>query len=233
VSLARDDDDFCRQDARFSTTLPQDTTITPKGVRIKYFIHGPGSDESSLCGAAVLSTDGLCPPFDAGSNQNLFQHFFGIEFHYADHTHIRGISQFEFASCFGFVGNLTYRLSHPSCKFALDLAIPHHTSAWIFEQLHAYLVFVRDSNCEIFSPNRWAAPAATIQSFVNGAIGTRLPSHSRWVEAYGSDPACTLIRDLVLNPGKICKATLQDVHYIYCGALRLSHIAIEDEMLIL
>jgi hypothetical protein len=233
VSLARDDDDFCRQDARFSTTPPQDTTITPTGVRIKYFIHGPGSDESSLCGAAVLSTDGLCPPFDAGSNQNLFQHFFGIEFHYADHTHIRGISQFEFASCFGFVDNLTYRLSHPSCKFALDLAIPHHTSAWIFEQLHAYLVFVRDSNCEIFSPDRWAAPAATIQSFVNGAIGTRLPSHSRWVEAYGLDPACTLIRDLVLNPGKICKATLQGVHYIYRGALRLSHIVIEDEMLIL
>jgi len=150
VSLARDDDDFCRQDARFSTTPPQDTTITPTGVRIKYFIHGPGSDESSLCGAAVLSIDGVCPPFDAGSNQNLFQHFFGIEFHYADHTHIRGISQFEFASCFGFVDNLTYRLSHPSCKFALDLAIPHHTSAWIFEQLHAYLVFVLNSNCEIF-----------------------------------------------------------------------------------
>jgi len=37
----------------------------------------------------------------------------------------------------------------------------------------------RDSNCEIFSPKQYAAPAATIQAFVNGAIGSRLPSHSR------------------------------------------------------
>ena len=34
------------------------------------------------------------------------------------------------------------------------------------------------------SPPSLSAPAITIQSFVNGAIGTRLPSHSRWVEAY-------------------------------------------------
>ena len=79
---------------------------------------------------------------------------------------------------------------------------------------------------------RWAALAATIQSFVNGVISTRLPLHSRWVEAYKKDPACTLIWHLVLNPGKICKATLQDVHYIYQGALHQLHIVLEDEMLI-
>ena len=67
---------------------------------------------------------------------------------------------------------------------------------------------------------------------MNGAIGTRPPLHSRWVEAYKKDPACTLIWHLVLNPGKICKATLQDVHYIYQGALHQLHIVLEDEMLI-
>jgi hypothetical protein len=93
-------------------------------------------------------------------------------------------------------------------------------------------VFVRDSNCKLFLPNRWAASAASIQLFVNGAIGSRLPSRSRWVDAYKNDPACTLIRNLVLHPGKICKSTLKDVHYVYRQPLRQLHIVIEDEMLI-
>jgi hypothetical protein len=232
VCLARDDDNFCRQDVRFTATNPSNNTPIPPGVTVKYYIHGHGSDEGILCGAAVISVDGVCPPFDAGANQNMFQHLFGIEFHFGDHTHVRGISQFEFARCFDFTDTLTYRLSHPSCKFALNSAVPHHTSAWIFDQLHAYLVFVRDSNCKIFSPNKWAAPAASIQLFVNDAIGTRLPSHSRWVEAYNSYPACTHIRDLVLHPGKICKSTLQGVHYVYRQPLRQSHIVIEDKILI-
>ncbi len=92
---------------------------------------------------------------------------------------------------------------------------------------------MRDLNCKIFSPNKWAAPAASIQSFVNGAIGTRLPSHSCWVEAYTKDPACCIIQDLALNPGKICKATFLEVHYAYHQPLHWSHIVIEDKMLIL
>ncbi len=146
---------------------------------------------------------------------------------------MQGILPFEFARCFGFEDNLTYRLSHPSCKFVLNAAIPSLTSSWIFDQVHAYLIFLRDSNCEIFLPNQWAAPAASIQSFINGAIGTRLPSHSRWIKAYNSDPMCTAICDLVLNPGRICKETLKDVHYAYRQPLRQAHIVIEDKMLIL
>ncbi len=163
----------------------------------------------------------------------MFQHLFGIKFHFGDHTHVHGISSFKFAQCFGFVDNLTYCLLHPSCKFALDLAVPTHTLAWIFEQIHAYLVFVRDSNCKIFSPNKWAAPAASIQSFMNRAIVTRLPSHSCWVEAYANNLACLTIQDLALNPGKNCKAILLGVHYAYCQPLHQSHIMIKDKMLIL
>jgi len=135
-----------------------------------------------LAGAAVISSDGLCPPFDASPNTNLFQHLFGIEFNYDNHSRVRGISPFEFARSFGFVDDLTYRLSQPANKFSLDAAVPAHTSAWLFEQVHAHLTFIRDSNCEIFSPNQFAAPAATIQAFFYGAIGTRLLSHARWVE---------------------------------------------------
>jgi hypothetical protein len=68
---------------------------------------------------------------------------------------------------------------------------------------------------------------------MNGAIGTRLPSHSCWVEAYAKDPTCCIIRDLALNLGKNCKATLSEVHYAYCQPLRWSHIVIKDKMLIL
>ena len=207
-----------------SSQWPSNDIPIPWGITIKYFLHRHGSDESSFCGAAVVSVDSMYPPFDASANQNMFQHLFGIEFHFGDHTHVCGISPFEFAS---------YCLSRPSCKFALDSAVPNHTLAWIFEQIHTYLVFVHDLNCKISPPNKWAAPAASIQSFVNGAIGTQLPSHSCWVAAYANNPACCMIQDLALNPGKILKATLLEVHYAYHQPLCQSHIVIEDKIFIL
>jgi hypothetical protein len=233
VSLAMDDVYFMHQDVRFMAMLPPLTFIHPPGVLLKYFIHGSHSDKSMLAGAAVVLSDGLCPPFHAGPNKNLFQHLFDTEFNYDNYSRVRGISPFEFACCFGFIENLTNHLSQPANKFSLDAAIPARTLAWLFEQIHAYLTFIRDSNCEIFSPNQFAAPAATIQAFVNGAIGARLPSHARWVKAYSADSECCSIRDLVINPGKTYKETLKTVHYSYHQPLHQSFLVIEDDMLIL
>ena len=232
VLLAMVDVDFMCQDVEFMSTLPTLTFIHPPGVLLKYFLHGCHSAESMLAGAAVVSSDSLCLPFDAGPNKNLFQHLFGIEFNYKNHSRIRGILPFKFSCCFGFIDNLTHHLSQPANKFSLDAAIPAHTLAWLFEQIHAHLTFIRDSNCEIFSPNQFAAPAATIQAFGNGAIGARLPSHARRVEAYAADSKCCAIQDLVINPGKICKETLKNVHYSYRQPLHQSFIVIEDDMLI-
>ena len=162
VSLAKDDTDFMRQDVKLTARLPPSTCINPPGVSLKYFLHGIHSVETMLAGTAVISSDGLCLPFDASLNKNLFQHLFGIGFNYENHSRIRGIMPFEFACCFGFINNLTYRLSQSANKFSLDTAVPSHTSAWLFEQVHAHLTFIRDSNCEIFSPNEFAVPAATI-----------------------------------------------------------------------
>ncbi len=97
ISWSRDPQGFQHQDIRFTTTKPTSEVPSEKGVLIKYFIHGHGVDKSALCGYAVVSTDGLCPTFKAGSNQNMLQHLFGIKFHYDDHTHVRGISPFKFA----------------------------------------------------------------------------------------------------------------------------------------
>jgi hypothetical protein len=44
----------------------------PPGVIVKYYIHGHGLDESILCGSAVVAVDGMCAPFDANANQNMF-----------------------------------------------------------------------------------------------------------------------------------------------------------------
>jgi hypothetical protein len=95
------------------------------------------------------------------------------------------------------------------------------------------LIFLRDLNCKIFTPNKWAAPAACIQSFVNGALGTRLPSCQQWIDSYKNDPDCTAIQEIVLNPSSICKEKLKKVHYAYRHHLCQSHIGIEDDMLIL
>ncbi len=71
VSLAKDDNDFCRQDIKFtfSTTIPHGM---PASVIIKYFLHRPDLDKDCLTGALVVSTAGLCPPCDACPNTNLF-----------------------------------------------------------------------------------------------------------------------------------------------------------------
>jgi hypothetical protein len=83
-----DDDDFMRRDVKFTANLPTWTFIHSPGVAIKYFLHGCHSDESMLAGVVVISSDGLCPPFDASSNKNLFQHLFGIEFNYENHSRV-------------------------------------------------------------------------------------------------------------------------------------------------
>ncbi len=81
VCLAHNNEDFCCQDVQFTATNPPDGMPIPPGVIVKYYIHGHDSDESVLCGAAVVSVDGMCAPFDANANQNMFQHLFGIKFH--------------------------------------------------------------------------------------------------------------------------------------------------------
>jgi hypothetical protein len=42
-------------------TNPPDGTPIPPGMIVKYYIHGHGSDESVLCGAAVVSVEDVRP----------------------------------------------------------------------------------------------------------------------------------------------------------------------------
>ena len=83
------------------TTPKQADASSSRKIKIKYHLHCASMDASILAGTSVLSHDSLCPPFESCPNQNLFQQYFGIEFHHKDSTHIRAISTFEFTRCFG------------------------------------------------------------------------------------------------------------------------------------
>jgi hypothetical protein len=61
-----------------------------------YHLHRDDAKGSILAGSLVLSADSLYPQFDACPNQNMFQQFFGIEFHYDGHTYVRAIYAYEF-----------------------------------------------------------------------------------------------------------------------------------------
>ena len=117
-------------------------------------------NESCFSGPAVLLLHGLCPPFKACPNVNIFQHFFGIKYYFENHTHIRGISQLKIACCFGFIENLTYLLSKLANKFCLDATVPVRISAWLFDQIIDCMILIRDMNCKILGPRQDAAPAA-------------------------------------------------------------------------
>jgi hypothetical protein len=187
-----------------------------------YYLHRDNQDCSIFAGTSVLSPGSLCPPFESCPNQNLFQNYFGVEFHHDCSTYVHAISTYEFTQCFGLIEQIQYRLSHEQHRFSLDASMPGPTSAWLFEQVHSHLVCICDDNSEVFSPNQFAAPASTIQTLVNGTIGLHLPSHDHWVKAYENDSELIVIRKLILNPSKICNESLSKVNYNYHGALRKS-----------
>ncbi len=214
------------------TPEPADPSTLP-GVLVWHHLHRHGQDATILAGSSVLSWESVCPPFESYPNQNLFQQFFGIKFHHDGHTYVHAISTYEFSRCFGLVKNIQYRLSHDRYKFGLDTAMPGRTLSWIFNQVHFHIVYLRNANSEIFSPNQFAAPAATIQTLVNGAICTRLPSRERWVQAYTNDTELCAVRDLALNPSKITNKLLANVNHNYRGPIRQSLIVVENDMLFL
>ena len=111
--------------------------------------------------------------------------------------------------------------------------MPGRTSAWLFEQVHSHLVYLRDLNSKTILPNQFAAPAARIQTLVNGAVRTRLPSRKRWVQAYINDTELCAVRNLAVNPSFITSKTLATVNHNYRGPLRQSLISVKADMLIL
>ena len=80
--------------------------------------------------------------------------------------------------------------------------------------------------------HQFAAPAAMIQTLINGTICTCLPLWERWVQTYASDPVLCAGWDLALNPSKVTFHALSKVNHNYCRPLRKSLISIRNNMLI-
>jgi hypothetical protein len=114
----------------------------------------------------------------------------------------------------------------------LDAGIPSLTSAWVFDHVLECLILICNSTSEIFEPNQFAAPAATIQAFLSGAVGITLPSCAHWIQAYDSDKDLCLIRKIVLNPSLLSNETLRKINYNYHAGLQKSLILLEDGILI-
>ncbi len=94
------------------------------------------------------------------------------------------------------------------------------------------LLSICDPTSEIFKPNRFAAPAATIQAFLGGSVGTTLPSRAHWIQAYNSDMDLRLIRNIIANPSLLSNKSLREINYNYHSVLRKSLIMLEDGILI-
>ncbi len=171
ISLAWDDADFTKQDTWLKATTPDSPLNNARGVLVWSSIHCPDTDDSVTLGSEVTSVDGLCSAFNACPNPNIFQHYFGIEFHHEGHLCIWAISSYKFVLCFGFINHITYCLYHSTHKFALDSTMPACTPAWLLEQVHTHLPYLCHANSEIFLPIQFTAPAPTIQAFVNATIG--------------------------------------------------------------
>jgi hypothetical protein len=85
---------------------------------------------------------------------------------------------------------------------------------------------------EIFEPNQFAAPAATIQAFLGGTVSVTLPSCVRWIQAYDSDKDLKGIWDIIVNPSTLSNDSLHEINYNYHSALRKLLIVLEDGILI-
>jgi hypothetical protein len=127
---------------------------------------------------------------------------------------------------------LRYQLSQHGNWFALDAGIPALTSAWIFDHILDRLLSIRNSTTEIFEPNQFAAPAATIQAFLGGTVSVTLPSRAHWIQAYDSDKDLKGIWEIVANPSTLSNDSLCEINYNYHSALRKLLIVLEDGILI-
>ena len=116
------------QDTGLQASPPSIKSNEIVGVSVRYHLHCPNANALVTLGSKVIALGGLCPVFNTCLNPNIFQHYFGIEFHDEDHCYIRAISPYEFVWCFGFINQITYCLSHSTYTYALAATMPARTS---------------------------------------------------------------------------------------------------------
>ena len=63
----------------------------------------------------------------------------------------------------------------------------------------SHLVAIKNESIELLdsAPHAAATAAAMVPSFLNVAVGVRLPDHEVWVQAYEADPETKLLLSFV------------------------------------
>jgi len=115
----------------------------------------------------------------------------------------------------------------------MDAAIPAISLARIFKQVLDRCLHIRSRNFEICEPNQYAAPAAYVETYLNGAIGIRMPSRDVWVKPDTEDPELSAVLKFVQNPGTISQQSVEAAKLDpnYRQALQQSSIHLDHRIL--
>jgi hypothetical protein len=95
ILLACDNSNFTKQDTCLQASTPSIKSDEVAGVSVRYHLHCSNANASITLRSEVIFLDGLCPVFNACPNPNIFQHYFGIEFHHEDYSYVRAISPYK------------------------------------------------------------------------------------------------------------------------------------------
>ena len=116
----------------------------------------------------------------------------------------------------------------------VNCRIPKRTSRLFLGAILEKLDAINAENFEVSMPRQIAAPAATamIPSFVNGAIGFRIPDNRVWSQALAEDPVTSLLLEIVSRPAMAqSQQVVQKLDYIYRQPARLGQFSVKDKIL--
>lgn len=172
--------------------------------------------------------------FFVASNTNAFASTFGEEVELDKELYVCPVSGYEVVSCFRLNGNLTHSLAHPENVCLLDCGVPAKTSKCFLEAMMQRLVSVENENLQLLQPRQCAVPAATacIPSFVNGAVGSRIPNNSVWKQALEDDPITKLLLEIVANPAlSDSQAHTKPLDHVYRQPAKQGYFSVKDGIL--
>ncbi len=235
ISVSPLDPQFDSQQTGMEVSLPKSSNSnrSPYQSLCMYNIHRTSDEKSISHGASIFHMSHLLPQIEVDHSDNIFGPLFGVEYQSNNHTYIRAISQYEYVCAFGFDANMNMELSKPTNLSALQFGVPSRTSHWLISSIHEELDAICSANTDFLDSNQpHVAPAATTQTFLSGAIGSRMLDHEQWTKAYANNPCTAMLLRMVSNLSLIDdKSNMSIIHYVYRQPICKLLIIVEDDIL--
>jgi hypothetical protein len=115
----------------------------------------------------------------------------------------------------------------------IDCGIPRATSKLFIGAILGRSDAVNAENFEISMPRQILASAATacMPTFVNGAIGSRIPDNHNCSRALTGDHMTNLLLEIVASPTlEKSQSVVQNLDFIYKQPARQGHFALRDNI---